>query len=38
MGVSEFMFSDTSKEEILKRADNALYEAKNNGKNKVVLF
>lgn len=36
-GVSEFMFSDISKEEILKRADDALYEAKNSGKNKVVL-
>lgn len=37
-GVSEFMLSDTSKEDILKRADSALYEAKSKGKNKVVLF
>ena len=37
-GVSEFLLSDTSKDEMIKRADKALYKAKNSGKNKVVVY
>ena len=36
-GVSEFKIDDESSKEIVKRADNALYEAKNLGRNRVVV-
>ncbi len=37
-GVSRFMDSDKSCEQALKRADLALYKAKNDGRNQVVIF
>ena len=36
-GVSSFLTDDKNYEEIVKRADDALYKAKNSGRNKVVL-
>jgi len=38
LGVSNFLPGDDSIEEILKRADQALYKAKRNGKNRTVIF
>lgn len=35
-GVSQYTEEDNSVKHIIKRADNALYEAKNNGRNQVV--
>ena len=37
IGVAGFERSDDTLESILKRADEALYEAKNAGRNRVVL-
>jgi diguanylate cyclase (GGDEF)-like protein len=38
LGVSHVDLKDTNIERSLKNADDALYEAKNNGKNKVSIF
>ncbi|MFA6197209.1 MAG: diguanylate cyclase [Sulfurimonas sp.] len=35
-GVSQFKAEDESAKEVVKRADNGLYEAKNSGRNRVV--
>ncbi len=37
-GITEFLLSNTSIEESLRKADQALYEAKNNGRNCTVNF
>lgn len=36
-GISEFKTTDINSSAMVKRADNALYEAKNTGRNKVVV-
>ena len=36
-GLSQFKASDKSIEALLKRVDNALYESKHNGKNKITI-
>jgi len=38
LGVSCFLPSDDSIEDVLKRTDQALYKAKRNGKNQTVIF
>ncbi len=37
VGVSEFTGTDASIENVMKRADDALYEAKRNGRNRVIV-
>ncbi|MEA1917277.1 MAG: diguanylate cyclase [Campylobacterota bacterium] len=36
-GVAEFKDTDISSKEVVKRADNALYEAKESGRNRVIV-
>ena len=38
IGISEYMENDTSYEDILKRADKAMYFAKQNGRNSNVIY
>jgi len=38
LGVSEVEIEDLNIETTLKRADDALYEAKNSGRNKVCIY
>jgi diguanylate cyclase (GGDEF)-like protein len=38
IGVSQMMDSDDSIEKMLKRSDDSLYRAKQNGRNRVVLW
>lgn len=38
IGVTEFRKADQTSEEVLKRADLAMYQAKHNGRNQVVVF
>lgn len=37
-GVSEFLSSDTSAEDVLKRADDGLYLSKRNGRNRISII
>jgi len=37
-GVSEFILGDSTKEDVIKRSDKALYKAKNNGRNQVAVM
>lgn len=37
LGVSEYKKDDTTIDNVIKRADEALYEGKNTGRNKVVV-
>ncbi|MFT5276793.1 MAG: diguanylate cyclase (GGDEF)-like protein [Glaciecola sp.] len=37
-GVSSYIHQEKGPEAVLKRADDALYQAKNSGRNKVILF
>ena len=37
LGVSSYMSEDTDAESVLKRADQGLYRAKGEGKNRVCL-
>jgi diguanylate cyclase (GGDEF)-like protein len=37
-GIASFPQDATDKEELIRKADEALYKAKGSGKNKVVLF
>jgi diguanylate cyclase (GGDEF)-like protein len=38
IGISEYSLSDEEVEGIIARADEALYEAKNTGRNKTVVY
>ena len=38
IGISEFKLSDKSSEEIISRADKALYYAKKNGRDQIVIY
>jgi diguanylate cyclase (GGDEF)-like protein len=38
IGISQLMGSDDNMENILKRSDDALYKAKENGRDRVVLW
>ncbi len=38
MGISEFKISDNSNDEIIERADHALYYAKEHGRDQIIIF
>jgi diguanylate cyclase (GGDEF)-like protein len=38
VGVSEYQITDKTSEEMINRADKALYHAKNTGKDKIVIY
>jgi len=38
IGISQFCISDNNLSSIIKRADDALYKAKNNGRNQIQVL